>query len=151
MLAIFSQDTDPPPENNVPAEGDAPRFREIGTAATVVRMAKSPDGSVHAILQGAARIRLVGIENVGPPITARVQRLLDEGERSLELEAVMRDAVERFLRVVSLSDTLPNELGTAVADITDAGRPRGLHRRQPAAEAGGPLRGARARSTSAIA
>ncbi|MEK7246969.1 MAG: LON peptidase substrate-binding domain-containing protein, partial [Chloroflexota bacterium] len=121
MLAIFSQvvpsvvtgDKPDRPENE-----ECPlKFRQIGTAATVVRMAKSPDGTVHAILQGASRIRLVSVESDGPPITARVERLPDRGERSLELEAVMRDATDSFLKVGNLSDALPSELGAAISDI----------------------------------
>src|SRR5262249_52168526 len=87
--------------------------------ATVVRMAKSPDGSVHAILQGGARIRLLAIDNAGPPVTARIEQLEDHVDRTLELEAMMRDSKDAFLRVISLSDTLPNELGPAVTDITE--------------------------------
>ena len=118
MLAIFSQEM--PSEGIAPADGEsAGTFREIGTAATVVRMAKSPDGSVHAILQGGKRIRLLAIENTGPPIHAKVEELEEYVERNLELEAVMRDTTDRFQRVVTLSDTLPNELGAAVADISD--------------------------------
>jgi ATP-dependent Lon protease len=115
MLAIFSQEPVETPES----DGTAGKLRDIGTAATVVRMAKSPDGSVHAILQGGKRIRLLSIEDSGPPLLARVEQLDDLVERTLELEAVMRDTVERFQRAVTLSDTLPNELGAAVADITD--------------------------------
>ena len=44
----------------------------IGTAATIVRMAKAPDGSVHAILQGVARIRLIKIEQPEPWMRGRV-------------------------------------------------------------------------------
>jgi ATP-dependent Lon protease len=125
MVAIFSHAVPPHVTGDEPAgqkgSEDMPEFRQIGTAATVVRMAKSPDGTVHAILQGAARIRLVSVEAGGPPITARVERLPDRGERSLELEAVMRDATEAFLKVVNLSDSLPGELATAISDINEAG------------------------------
>jgi ATP-dependent Lon protease len=125
MLAIFSHTTPPAVTGDEPARpesDDAPlQFRQIGTAATVVRMAKSPDGTVHAILQGASRIRLVSIDDDGPPITARIERLPDRGDRSLELEAVMRDATESFLKVVNLSDTLPNELASSITDIAEPG------------------------------
>ncbi|HVP04481.1 MAG TPA: LON peptidase substrate-binding domain-containing protein, partial [Dehalococcoidia bacterium] len=94
MLAIFSHPAPPPVTGEEPARPEAeegiPKFRQIGTAATVVRMAKSPDGTVHAILQGSARVRLVAIESEGPPIIARVEPLPDRGERTLQLEAVMR-------------------------------------------------------------
>ncbi|MEO8456406.1 MAG: LON peptidase substrate-binding domain-containing protein, partial [Chloroflexota bacterium] len=119
MLAIFSQEQPQMSDEPATAEPTPGAFREIGTVATVVRMAKSPDGSVHAILQGGQRIRLLAVADVGPPIKARIEPLEDYVDRSLELEAVMRDTIDRFQRVVALSDTLPNELGAAVADIAD--------------------------------
>ncbi len=115
LLAIFSQAHVEPGEQRP----DGGPFREIGTAATVVRMAKSPDGSVHAILQGGTRIRLLGIDSAGPPVTARIEALPERVDRSLALEVTMRETKDAFLRVITLSDTLPNELGPAVTDITE--------------------------------
>jgi len=113
LLAIFSQDA--PTDDENPADD---HFRNIGTVATVVRMAKSPDGSVHAILQGSARVRLTEIAENGPPIMARVVPLLDLPERGLEIEALMRETTESFVHVLNLSE-LPSELAGAVADISD--------------------------------
>ncbi|MEX1194318.1 MAG: endopeptidase La [Dehalococcoidia bacterium] len=98
-------------------------LREIGTAASVVRMAKAPDGAVHAILQGRSRIRLISVDDEGPPIIARVEPLENEDEKNLEIEAAMRDVSESFVRAANLSDVLPTEIAGAVADITD---PSGL-------------------------
>ncbi len=116
LLAIFSHDPDVTPDAD---ETAAPPFREVGTAATVVRMAKTPEGSIHAILQGSQRVRLVEIVEKGPPIMARVEALEDAGAAGLEIEAMMRDAIERFVHVVNLADNLPTELAAAVGDITD--------------------------------
>jgi ATP-dependent Lon protease len=125
MLAIFSHATSAPVTGDEPQSAEPvhqlPELRRIGTAATVVRMAKSPDGTVHAILQGAARIRLIAIEEDGPLTTARVEALPDSGVGSLELEAGMRDITEAFTKVVNLSDALPAELATSVADIREPG------------------------------
>jgi ATP-dependent Lon protease len=98
-----------------------PSFREIGTAAGVVRMAKAPDGSIHAILQGARRIKLVEILDEGPPVMARVD-VLDEGlSDTLEVEAMMRDATRHFSNVVALSEGLPAELAETLSGIADPG------------------------------
>ncbi len=114
-LVIFSQE----PAGDASDPALAP-FRDTGTCATIVRMAKSPDGSVHAILQGAARVRLLAIEQADTlPVLARVERLPEVVERTLELEATMREAIETFARVVNLSETLPRELASAVNDMTD--------------------------------
>jgi ATP-dependent Lon protease len=112
-LAIFTQDEE--------EEGDdSLRLKEIGTAATVVRMAKAPDGSVHAILQGQMRVRLQSIEEGDAPVHARVEELKDKPGKSLQMEAAMRDVSEMFVRAARLSDILPTEISGAVADITDA-------------------------------
>ncbi|MDO8615928.1 MAG: endopeptidase La [Dehalococcoidia bacterium] len=94
-------------------------LRNTGTAATIVRMAKAPDGSVHAILQGLARVRLAALEQEDLPVRGRVERLEERVDRTLELEAIMREAGETFGRVVTLSDNLPAELQSAVSSITD--------------------------------
>ena len=60
-------------------EGD---MYQLGTAATIVRMATAPDGAVHAILQGVGRIRLLGVEQSQPWILGRIERLSETVERS---------------------------------------------------------------------
>jgi len=104
IVGLFSQQPGPD-EGRYDGE-----LNRIGTAATIVRMAKAPDGSVHAILQGVARIRLVEIEQPEPWMRGRVQRLDDTGKASLETEAMMRNAVAIFQRVVEMSEALPKEL-----------------------------------------
>ncbi|HET9477617.1 MAG TPA: LON peptidase substrate-binding domain-containing protein, partial [Dehalococcoidia bacterium] len=92
---------------------------EIGTAASIVRMVKAPDGSVHAILQGIARIELEGTEVEGLLLMGRVKRLDDTVERNLDLEAKMRDVMAAFQRVTSLTETMPNELSGSVTSMTE--------------------------------
>jgi len=93
---------------------------EIGTAALVARMVKAPDGSINAILQGVARIRLLSIEQAEPWMRARVERLPEVVDRDLEVEALARSAVALFQRIAELSE-LPQELAMTVANIPDPG------------------------------
>ena len=111
LVAIFSE-----PDDDQGSKGGL-RLRDVGTAASIVRMAKAPDGSIHAILQGQARVRLVAVEGEGPPVHARVEALDDEGGADLRSEAVMREASEAFVRAANLSDTMPSEIAAAVGDI----------------------------------
>jgi len=92
---------------------------KLGTAATIIRMAKAPDGSLHAILQGVTRIRLLSLDQKEPWLRGRVAQLEGVVERSLELEAMQRDVTGTFQRVVNLSETLPKELAVAVGNMTD--------------------------------
>jgi len=117
IVGLFSQQPGPD-EGRYDGE-----LNRIGTAASIVRMAKAPDGSVHAILQGVARIRLEEVEQPEPWMRGRVQRLDDAGKAGLETEAMMRNAVAIFQRVVEMSEALPKELSTAVGNISE---PSGL-------------------------
>jgi ATP-dependent Lon protease len=114
LIAVFSQ------QSSSEGAHSGPPY-EIGTAASIVRMAKAPDGTVHAILQGTARVRLVALTQDEPCLVARVERLDDNTEKNLELESLSRDTVTAFQRVVTLSEALPSELGSAVANVTDEG------------------------------
>jgi ATP-dependent Lon protease len=112
MIAIFPQQPT--------AEGSYDGMPyPVGTAAVIVRMAKSPDGSIHAILQGVARVRAVELEQEEPWIRVKVERLEETVDRSLELEALMTEVTTAFQRVVNLSEAMPSELSTAVSNVTD--------------------------------
>jgi ATP-dependent Lon protease len=113
LIAVFPQ--------QATSEGNNGPPHEIGTAATIVRMAKAPDGTVHAILQGVARVRLIALEQDEPCLVARVERLEDTVEKNIELDAVTAETITAFQRVVTLSEALPSELGSAVSNVTDAG------------------------------
>jgi ATP-dependent Lon protease len=93
---------------------------EVGTAAMVSRMVKAPDGSINAILQGVARIRLLSVEQSEPWMRAQVERLPEMVDRDLELEALARSAVSFFQRIAELSEMAP-ELAMTVANIPDPG------------------------------
>ncbi len=112
MLGVFAQRA----QTDGNYEGD---LLPMGTAASIVRMAKAPDGTVHAILQGAGRIKLAALEQSEPCLLGRVERLKERVERGSVLEAAMQEAAASFVRVINLSENLPQELGAAVANITD--------------------------------
>ncbi len=103
-----------------PGEGSYEgELHRTGTAATIVRMAKAPDGSLHAILQGVARIRLKEMEQSQPWMRGRVEPLEDKVGDGLESEAMMRNAVAVFQRVIEMSEALPKELATAVGTVSE--------------------------------
>ncbi len=97
-------------------EGD---LYQLGTAASIVRMATTPDGNVHAILQGVGRIKLLGVEQIEPWIVGRIERLSETIERSNGLETLMGNVRDGFVRAVTLSETLPQELAAAVSNLGD--------------------------------
>ncbi len=87
----------------------------VGTAAVVHRAVKSPTGQVGVIVQGIQRIRPTEFIQTDPYLKARIEVIPDEEEeQSLELEALSRNTMELFQRLVALVSYLPNELTVAV-------------------------------------
>jgi ATP-dependent Lon protease len=93
---------------------------EIGVAAAIQRMIKSPDGTVRLLVQGVERIRIEEWTAEKPYLRARVSTLPDTVEESLEVEALMRNAVDLLRRLVSLVSQLPDELLMAAINLDDA-------------------------------
>ncbi len=114
IVGVFAQRQDV--EQKPPAN-----IYEIGTAASIVRMLKMPDGSVHALLQGIARIRLVQVVQVEPYIRGRIEKLEDTLNRTPELEALMRNILSLFQKLVSLAPNLPDELAVAAVNVSEPG------------------------------
>jgi ATP-dependent Lon protease len=86
----------------------------MGTAAVVHRAVKSPTGSVGVIVQGIERIRTTEFIQVEPYLKASIEVIPDEEEESLEVEALSRNTIDLFQRLVSLVSYLPSEITMAV-------------------------------------
>ena len=93
--------------------------REVGATATIVRMAKAPDGSIHAILQGLGRVRVVKLAEDKAWLRAEVEALVETGDRTAEVEAMVRDVLKTFDEVVDMSDSMPAELKSAAEGMSD--------------------------------
>jgi len=94
---------------------------DVGTAALITRMAKAPDGTVHAIIQGVARVRLLSLEQREPWLKGHVQVLEEPQERSIEAEAMARHISQLFQRAIQLSEQMPKELALMALQLQDPG------------------------------
>ena len=92
---------------------------EIGVAATIHRMIKAPDGTIRLLVQGVERIRIDEWMGDEPYLRARISILPDDVEKSLEVEALMRNATDLLRRLVSLVSQLPDELLMAAINLDD--------------------------------
>jgi ATP-dependent Lon protease len=92
---------------------------EVGVAATIHRMIKAPDGTIRLLVQGVERIQIQEWIDDEPYLRAQVDILPDEIEDSLEVEALMRNAVDLLRRLVSLVSQLPDELLMAAINLDD--------------------------------
>ncbi|MBU0494793.1 MAG: endopeptidase La [Chloroflexi bacterium] len=92
---------------------------EIGTAAVIHRLLKVPDGTVRLVVQGVERFRVLEFTQTEPYLIARVQPILDVVENTVEVQALMRNVVDLFQRMVSLVAYMPDELVMAAINIED--------------------------------
>jgi len=91
----------------------------VGTAAAVQRLLRLPDGSVRLIVLGLERIRIESYTMTSPYLKAKVSRVHETLEESVELEALRRKAIELFSRLVELIPGVPEELAGMAANIED--------------------------------
>ncbi|NJN81410.1 MAG: endopeptidase La, partial [Caldilineaceae bacterium] len=118
------------PENRVIAlvtstdeevENPAPdQIHEIGTAAQVHRVLKTPDGTIRLLVQGMERIRIKEYIQEKPYLRARVEVLPEEIEETLEMEALTRAVQDLFRRLVDLEPQMPEELAVMAVNVDDA-------------------------------
>ncbi len=91
----------------------------IGTVATIHQMMRVPDGSVRLAVQGLERMRIIEVVQEEPYLVARVIRLPDEIEDTVEVKALTRNTLDLFQRLVTLVPHLPDELVTAALNVDD--------------------------------
>ncbi len=104
------------PEIETPGQDDV--FR-VGTAAAVHRLAKAPDGTLTLIVQGLVRIRIQAFIEEYPYLMARIRSIPENTESSLEVEALRRSVIQHFRRLIELSSTIPDEMGSILSDVND--------------------------------
>ncbi len=94
---------------------------DVGTAANVVKMARTPDGTVRVLLHGLTRIRIVEPLATDPYLQARVEELREIPSEDTETQALVRSIHALLARAAQLS-ALPEELVTAAINLTDPAR-----------------------------
>jgi len=97
---------------------------EVGTAATIMRMLKLPDGRIRILVQGLARARLEHVSQTEPYLLAKVERLPDPPpvHPSLEVEALLRSVKEGLERSAGLGKNISPEVMVIAANLEDPGR-----------------------------
>ena len=92
---------------------------DIGTISTIHQMMRVPDGTVRLAVQGNERMRILEFVEEEPYLVARVQTVPEVIEESVEVDALTRNTLELFQRLVSLVAHMPDELVTAALNVDD--------------------------------
>ncbi|MBC8179698.1 endopeptidase La [candidate division KSB1 bacterium] len=107
------------PENENPETKSLFKF---GTAAYVLKMLRFPDNSTRILVQGLSRFKVKKFIQKEPYFRASVKPLQDTASTNLEIDALTRNIVLQFQKVMTLLPSIPDELQIAIMNMDDPGR-----------------------------
>ena len=90
----------------------------VGTAVMLHRLHKTAEGII-LFVHGIERIRIDEYTTTSPYLKARVTPIPETTEKSVEVEALMRNLVELFRQLVSLVPYLSDEVTLLVSSVED--------------------------------
>jgi ATP-dependent Lon protease len=105
-------------------EPTAEDLYSVGTAAVIMRMLKLPDGRIRILVQGLARAQIQSVDTSGEYLRAQInvmQEILPP-ERSLEVEALVRNVRASMEKAITLGKNISPEVMAIIANLDDAGR-----------------------------
>jgi ATP-dependent Lon protease len=94
----------------------------VGTAASILKMLRFPDGSVRVLVQGLSRIRVKNFLETEPYALARIEVIEEKQERNVEVEALSRNVLDLLKKVVDLAPYLSEELQVTAMNTDDPSR-----------------------------
>src|ERR1700741_1202427 len=105
-------------------EPTAEDLYSVGTAAVIMRMLKLPDGRIRILVQGLARAHVESVNSEGECLQARLAVMPEQAapERSLEVEALMRNVRGSMEKAANLGKNISPEVMAIIANLDDAGR-----------------------------
>jgi ATP-dependent Lon protease len=104
------------PELETPGPDD---IYDYGTVAQIHRLFRAPDGTIRLLVQGMARIKVDEYTAHEPYLRAHVTPAPETVDKSIEVEALMRNVVEQFGRMADLVPSIPGELINAALNVDD--------------------------------
>lgn len=92
---------------------------DVGTAASILKLIKMPDGSVSIVIQGKRRFKLEEITQTDPYMRAKVEAIDEELEipAKVEIAARVRSIKDMAVQIVHMAPNLPSEAAFAIQNI----------------------------------
>src|SRR5918999_1547536 len=105
-------------------EPTAEDLYSVGTAAVIMRMLKLPDGRIRILVQGLSRAHIESVDATGEYLRSRVSVMQEvlPPERSLEVEALVRNVRSSMEKATNLGKNISPEVMAIIANLDDAGR-----------------------------
>ena len=102
------------------SETEMPNFNNlysIGTAASVLKVIKLPQGSLHVVIHGITRFKVVEKVATKPYLKAKVRRLKVKIRMTKRLQALIVSVRQTANRVIALSPNVPEEASMLLENI----------------------------------
>ncbi len=99
---------------------DEPGFKDlysVGTTASVLKVIKLPQGSMHIVVHGIARFKIVERLGTKPYLKARIKYLDVKERMTKNLQALIVSVRRAANRVISLSPNVPEEASVLLENI----------------------------------
>ena len=99
---------------------DEPRFKDlykVGTAAGILKVIKMPQGTMHIVVHGLTRFKVVKPTATRPYLRAKVEALEPRLRASKKLQAMMVNVRNAANRVIALSPNVPEEASVLLENI----------------------------------
>ncbi len=93
---------------------------KIGTVSRIARMIRMPDGTIQIIVQGLERVEIGEFAQEKPYLVAHVALKPDIQEEDDETEAIKRNVVGYFQRLVALVQNVPDGIAAAALNLEEA-------------------------------
>ena len=97
---------------------------DVGTVALIMRMLKLPDGRMRILAQGLVRAKIGKLDEDKPFYTADISVIPEpeEAEKSIEVEALIKNTRSGLEKASSLGKDIPPEVLILSANIDEPGR-----------------------------
>jgi len=99
---------------------DVPGFKDlytVGTTASVLKVIKLPQGSMHIVVHGIARFKIVETLSTKPYLKAKVKYLDVKERMTKKLQALIVSVRRAANRVIALSPNVPEEASVLLENI----------------------------------
>ncbi|MEO0072213.1 MAG: endopeptidase La [candidate division WOR-3 bacterium] len=109
-------------KNEEVEEAGPEELYKVGTISLILKMLKFPDGTMRILLQGLKRGTVNFYTQVQPYLKANITPVIEEEKKDITTEAMKRNIISMFQKLVELSQYLPDELATVAMNIESVSR-----------------------------
>jgi ATP-dependent Lon protease len=115
VVAIVSQRDG---EVDEPGWGDV---YDVGTVARVVKVIRLGAQNYSVVLHGLSRMKILSPTSLEPYMKARIERVAEDLERDVELDALGARLRDSMREVLSLTPNLPKEVSAILDNVRESG------------------------------